>query len=356
VEIGARKRLGDRHQVRARSEKIAEARPVLEPLMKVLVTGAAGFIGFHLSKALLARGDEVIGVDNLNDYYDVKLKQARLDVLTPHPNFSIRQFNIADKETMLLLAKTGVTHIAHMAAQAGVRYSIENPYAYISANVMGQTVMLELARAMPGLKHFVYASSSSVYGGNTKIPFAETDAVERPVSLYAATKRADELISWTYAHLFRIPCTGLRFFTVYGPWGRPDMSPYIFAKHITEGTSLPVFNFGKMKRDFTYIDDIVAGIVAAIDKPPALLADEPPAAIYNLGNSRAENLLDFIAAFEKAVGKKAEIDLQPLQPGDVPETFADITAATRDLGYKPKTSISEGVPKFIEWYREYHKI
>jgi UDP-glucuronate 4-epimerase len=322
--------------------------------MRVLVTGAAGFIGFHLAKALLARGDEVIGVDNLSDYYDVKLKEARLAQLTPQQNFSFHKINIADKDAMLPLAKTGFTHIAHMAAQAGVRYSLQNPYAYIEANVMGQTVMLELAKATPGLKHFVYASSSSVYGGNTSVPFAETDAVERPVSLYAATKRADELIATTYAHLFRIPCTGLRFFTVYGPWGRPDMAPYMFTKRIIEGAPVPVFNHGKMKRDFTYIDDVVKGVLASLERIP-MGKNAPPSQLYNLGNSKAENLMDFIAAFEKAIGKKAKIDMQPMQPGDVHETFADITAASRDLGYKPVTSIAEGVPKFVAWYRDYHK-
>jgi UDP-glucuronate 4-epimerase len=319
--------------------------------MKVLLTGAAGFIGFHVAGALLARGDEVIGIDNLNDYYDVKLKQARLDQLTPQKKFSFHKLNIADRDAMLPLAKMNPTHIVHLAAQAGVRYSLVNPYAYIETNLMGQTVMLELARKISGLRHFVYASSSSVYGGNTKIPFSVEDPVEQPVSLYAATKRADELIAYTYAHLYKIPCTGLRFFTVYGPWGRPDMAAYIFADHITARKPIQVFNHGKMRRDFTFIDDIVAGVLAALDKPPSV---SPPAALYNLGNSHAEKLMDFIAELETALGKKAQIDFQPLQPGDVPETNADIASSTRDLGFRPKTGIRQGIPKFVAWYKKYH--
>ena len=333
--------------------------------MRVLVTGAAGFIGFHTAQALLAQGAEVIGIDNLNDYYDPALKQARLDQLTPHKNFTFHHLNIADKDAILPFAQTGLTHIVHLAAQAGVRYSLENPYAYAESNLMGQIVMLELARATPGLQHFVYASSSSVYGGNTKIPFAVEDPVTRPVSLYAATKRADELMSHTYAHLFRIPTTGLRFFTVYGPWGRPDMAAYIFARQISAGQPIKVFNHGKMRRDFTYIDDIVQGVLAALKKPPQIQGQgaqgqgaqglEPPAALYNLGNSNAEDLPHFISVIESALGKKAVMDFQPMQPGDVPETFADIEASTRDLGYKPTTSIEKGIPKFIDWYRSYHK-
>jgi UDP-glucuronate 4-epimerase len=323
--------------------------------MRVLLTGAAGFIGFHVARALLARGDDVIGVDNVNDYYDVALKQARLDQLLPHKNFAFHKINIADKDAMLPLAKTGITHIVHLAAQAGVRYSLDNPYVYAESNLMGQVVMLELARHTPGLKHFVYASSSSVYGGNTKTPFAVEDPVTRPVSLYAATKRADELMSYTYAHLFRTPMTGLRFFTVYGPWGRPDMAAYIFARQISAGEPIRVFNHGKMRRDFTYIDDIVSGVLSALDKPPQDKPGEPPMALYNLGNSQAEDLMRFITVLENALGKKAIVDLQPLQPGDVPETYADITASTRDLGFKPVMGIEQGIPKFVEWYRSYHK-
>ena len=323
-------------------------------IMRVLLTGSAGFIGFHVAKALLARGIEVIGVDNLNDYYDVALKQARLDLLLPHPHFTFHKFNIADKEAMLPLAQSGATHIVHLAAQAGVRYSLENPYAYVESNLMGQVVMLEVARHMPKLQHFVYASSSSVYGGNTKFPFAINDPVTHPVSLYAATKCADELMSSTYAHLFRIPVTGLRFFTVYGPWGRPDMAAYIFARQISAGEPIKVFNHGKMRRDFTYIDDIVTGVLAALDKQPQDTGTEPPVALYNLGNSQAEDLLHFISVLESALGKKAILDFQPMQKGDVPETYADITASTRDLGFKPTTSIEQGLPKFVEWYRKYH--
>jgi UDP-glucuronate 4-epimerase len=319
--------------------------------MRILLTGAAGFIGFHVAQALLARGDDVIGVDNVNDYYDVKLKEARLEQLRIFKNFSFRKFDIADKDAMLPLAKELPTHIIHLAAQAGVRYSLVNPFAYTRANVEGHLVMLELARQTPNLKHFVYASSSSVYGGNTKIPFAVEDPVTQPVSLYAATKRADELMSWTYAHLYKIPSTGLRFFTVYGPWGRPDMAAYIFTRQILAGEPIKVFNFGKMKRDFTFIDDVVAGVLGVLDKPAV---GEPPAKLYNLGNSHAENLMDFIATLEKALGKKAQVDMQPLQPGDVPETFADIAASTRDFGFHPHTSIAEGIPKFVEWYRGYH--
>jgi UDP-glucuronate 4-epimerase len=319
--------------------------------MKILLTGAAGFIGYHVAQALLARGDEVIGVDNLNDYYDVTLKQARLDQLAAHKNFSFHKMNVADKDAILSLGKHGITHIVHLAAQAGVRYSLINPYAYVESNVMGHLVMLELARQIQP-QHFVYASSSSVYGGNTKTPFAVGDAVEKPVSLYAATKRGDELMSWTYAHLYKTPCTGLRFFTVYGPWGRPDMAAYIFTRQILAGEPITVFNHGKMRRDFTYIDDIVAGVLATLDRPP--MNDTPPARVYNLGNSHSENLLDFIGVIEKSLGKKAVMDFLPLQLGDVPETSADITASTRDLGFQPKTSIGIGIPQFVEWYQGYH--
>jgi UDP-glucuronate 4-epimerase len=324
--------------------------------MRVLVTGAAGFIGFHVTLALLARGDDVVGIDNLSDYYDVALKQARLDKLMAHKNFGFHKFNIADKDQMLPLARNSFTHICHLGAQAGVRYSLQNPYAYVESNLMGQVVMLELARATSELQHFVYASSSSVYGGNVKVPFAVDDPVSKPVSLYAATKCADELMSYTYAHLFRIPTTGLRFFTVYGPWGRPDMAAYIFTRQIMAEQPIKVFNNGHMRRDFTYIDDVVVGVLAALDRPPQESgALTPPLALYNLGNSRSEDLLRFIGLLEKALGKKAIMDLQPMQPGDVPETFADITASTRDLGYRPTTSIEQGIPKFADWYRGYAK-
>jgi UDP-glucuronate 4-epimerase len=324
--------------------------------MRVILTGTAGFIGFHVANALLQRGDEVIGVDNLNDYYAVNLKQARLDRLTHHKNFSFQKINIADRDAMLSLAMLKPTHIVHLAAQAGVRYSLQNPYTYVESNLMGQVVMLELARALPGLQNFVYASSSSVYGGNDKVPFAVGDAVEKPISLYAATKRADELMSWTYAHLYRFPVTGLRFFTVYGPWGRPDMAAHLFTKQIMADQAIKVFNQGKMRRDFTYIDDIVTGVLASLDRPAVSVDGAPPVKLYNLGNSCAENLMDFIAVLENALGKKAQYDFQPLQPGDVVETFADITASTHELGFKPVTSIAEGVPKFVAWFKGFHNV
>lgn len=322
--------------------------------MRVLVTGAAGFIGFHVAKALLARGDEVIGVDNLNDYYDVGLKQARLGQLKPFKNFAFHRLDIADKDSLQPFMGWDITHCVHLAAQAGVRYSLENPYAYVSSNLMGQVVMLELARSMPKLQHFVYASSSSVYGTNSKVPFSTDDAVERPVSLYAATKRADELMSWTYAHLYKLPVTGLRFFTVYGPWGRPDMAYYNFTKQILAGEPIKIFNHGAMRRDFTYIDDIVEGVVAALECLPIAKDGEPPARLYNLGNSKSENLMDFVAVLEEALGKKAAYDFQPMQPGDVPETFADIAVSTRDLGFQPKTDIKDGIAKFVAWYKSYY--
>lgn len=322
--------------------------------MRILVTGAAGFIGYHVAEALLARGDEVIGVDSLNDYYDVALKEARLNNLSLRKNFVFHKANVADKEKMLPFADAGLTHIVHLAAQAGVRYSLQNPYAYVESNLMGHVVMEELARATHGLKHFVFASSSSVYGGNQKTPFSVSDSVEHPVSLYAATKRSDELMAYTYAHLFRIPTTGLRFFTVYGPWGRPDMAAYLFAHRISAGQPIKVFNHGKMRRDFTYIDDIVSGVLASLDKPPQDREGQPPLAIYNLGNSHAEDLMRFVAVLEDALGKKAVLDLQPMQPGDVPETFADITESAKAFGYKPTTNIEQGIPKFVAWYRRFH--
>jgi UDP-glucuronate 4-epimerase len=307
----------------------------------------------HVAQALLARGEAVLGIDNLNDYYDVALKEARLAQLTPQAGFTFRKLDISDRDTMLALAAEfpDITGIVHLAAQPGVRYSLINPYAYIQANVMGQVVMLELARVLPRLQHFVYASSSSVYGANSKTPFAVGDAVEHPNSLYAATKRADELIGHTYAHLYGIPSTGLRFFTVYGPWGRPDMAPILFARAISAGEPIKVFNHGEMWRDFTYIDDIVAGVVRALDKPAA---GTPPHALYNLGNHRSEKLTGFIAAMEEALGRKAIMDMQPMQPGDVPATYADIEASRRDLGFAPTTPISVGIPKFVAWYRDFY--
>ena len=319
----------------------------------ILVTGSAGFIGAAVAHALLARGDTVIGVDNLSNYYDVALKQARLAQLTPQSNFHFHQIDISNRNEMLKLGSDvpGINGIVHLAAQPGVRYSLENPYAYVTANVMGQVVMLELARTLGALKHFVYASSSSVYGANTKTPFTVGDAVDQPNSLYAATKRADELFSHSYAHLYGVPSTGLRFFTVYGPRGRPDMAPILFAKAISAGKPIQVFNHGEMWRDFTFIDDIVDGVLRALDRPAA---GSPPHAIYNLGNHKSEKLTTLIAEIEKALNKKAVLEMAPMQPGDVPATFADIAAATRDLGFEPTTPISVGIPKFVDWFRQYY--
>lgn len=326
--------------------------------MAILLTGAAGFIGFHVATALLARGEAVIGLDDLNPYYDVKLKEARLERLTGKKGFSFHKIDIADKSAMESFASglQGVDRIIHLAAQAGVRYSLENPQAYVDANVSGHLHLLELARGLADPKHFVYASSSSVYGGNTKLPFSITDPVETPISLYAATKRTDELMSYTYSHLYRIPATGLRFFTVYGPWGRPDMSAYIFTKAISQGTPIPVFNHGDMRRDFTFVDDIVAGVLAVLDRPPADEAGDAPHRLYNLGNHQSEPLMRFIGLIETALGKKAEIDFQPMQPGDVPETYADISESVRDLDFHPRVGIDEGIPRFVEWFRDYHAI
>jgi UDP-glucuronate 4-epimerase len=320
--------------------------------MTILVTGAAGFIGFHLTQALLARGEAVIGIDDLNPYYDVRLKQARLAILRNHHSFGFFQANIADHRAMMRVVDRlqHVTTIVHLAAQAGVRYSLENPYAYIEANVMGQTVMLELARVLKAHKHFVYASSSSVYGANAKLPFSVEDPVEEPVSLYAATKRSGELIASTYNRLYGIPVTGLRFFTVYGPWGRPDMAYFSFVKAAFEGTPVTLFNNGEMRRDFTYIDDIVAGVLAVMDKPRSTPA------LYNLGNHKTETLGDFVAEIERATGRTIEKRMAPMQKGDVPATYADIARSQADLGFDPKTSIAEGLPKFVAWYREFYQV
>lgn len=323
--------------------------------MKVLLTGAAGFIGFHVAQALLARGDEVVGVDNLNAYYEVALKDARLAKLTAQKGFAFERIDIADRDAMFALAAKypGVTHIVHLAAQAGVRHSLTDPYTYVTSNVMGQVVILELARKFAGLQHFVYASSSSVYGGNTKLPFSVDDETEQPNSLYAATKKADELIGHTYAHLYGVPATGLRFFTVYGPWGRPDMAAFLFTRAILAGEPIRVFNNGEMWRDFTYVDDIVAGVLAAVARKPSTT---PPHAIYNLGNHRSEKLTDFIAVLEKALGRPAQVRFEPMQPGDVARTYADIEASRRDLGFDPKTPIGEGIPRFVAWYRDHYRV
>ncbi len=324
--------------------------------MTVLVTGAAGFIGSFTSLALLEGGRRVIGVDNLNDYYDVSLKQARLDRLHGRDGFSFVKLDIADRDAMAALVESHpeITEIIHLAAQPGVRYSLINPYAYTRSNIEGHLVLLEAARKLAALRHFVYASSSSVYGDSDTAPLSTDMRTDSPVSLYAATKKSMEMMSHAYAHLYRIPLTGLRFFTVYGPWGRPDMAYHIFTRKILAGEAIPVFNEGKMRRDFTYIDDIVAGILGCLGKPPV---DDgaPPCRVYNLGNHRTVGLMDFIGEIEKALGMEAKVDFQPMQAGDVKETYADIETSQRDFGFQPDTGIDVGIPRFIEWYRAYYK-
>jgi UDP-glucuronate 4-epimerase len=326
--------------------------------MTILVTGAAGFIGYHLCEALLAQGERVIGIDSLNDYYDVRLKETRRDRLLRHNSFSFEHADIADRAVVEALAARHpeITRVVHLAAQAGVRYSLENPYAYVQANLLGQVVILELCRHLEKLEHLVYASSSSVYGGNTKIPFSVEDRTDTPISLYAATKKADEHMAHCYSHLYRIPATGLRFFTVYGPWGRPDMAAYIFARAIVAGRPIVLFNNGDMKRDFTYVDDIVQGILGCLGKPPADDGTAAPHRLYNLGNHRSEPLRRFVEIIERELGKRAAIEYAPMQPGDVRETCADIDAAARDFGFTPATSIDQGLPRFIAWYRDYHSV
>jgi UDP-glucuronate 4-epimerase len=330
--------------------------------MAVLVTGAAGFIGAATCRALLERGDVVVGIDNINDYYDPALKQARLNSL--HQQFGNRfQFGLvdfADADALNCFAETiTIDGIVHLGAQAGVRYSIENPQAYVQANLVGHCNMLELARARRP-RHMVYASSSSVYGGNKSLPFRVEDRVDHPLSLYAASKKADELLSESYASLYRFPLTGLRFFTVYGPWGRPDMAMWIFVKALYAGAPLPLFNGGEMRRDFTYIDDIVRGVVACLDGPPAddgqvkAGGSTNPHALYNIGNSRSEDLMRVVEILEQETGRRALLDPRPMQIGDVRETFADISAIERDHDFKPAVTIDEGIPRFVQWYREYH--
>jgi UDP-glucuronate 4-epimerase len=324
--------------------------------MQVLLTGAAGFIGAAVSERLLSQGVRVIGVDNLNAYYDPRLKEARLARLEALPGFEFVKADISDRDAILGLEGRckGVTHVVNLAAQAGVRHSLTDPYAYVTANVMGHVVISELARRIEGLEHFVYASSSSVYGANKELPFTVEERVDQPDSLYAATKRADELIARTYAHLWKLPSTGLRFFTVYGPWGRPDMAAFIFTKAIFEGRKITVFNNGEMWRDFTYIDDIVSGVTAVMKTPPTGLV--PPHRVYNLGNHKSEKLTRFIETLESAIGRKAEIEFGPMQPGDVKSTYADIAASQRDFGFAPQTSIEDGLPRFVEWYRSYYGV
>ncbi len=325
--------------------------------MKVFVTGVAGFIGYHTSKALLARGDEVVGIDSMNEYYDITLKEARLKELEKEKGFTFIKGDIADRSCIEALFRKhkDISGLINLAAQAGVRYSLIDPYAYVHANLTGFVTLLESAKALTNLKHFVYASSSSVYGANEKKPSSVGDRIEKPISLYAATKASNELIARTYSHLFQIPTTGLRFFTVYGPWGRPDMAAFIFAKNILAGKEIDVYNQGKMRRNFTYIDDIVQGVLGALDKPAkAPSAGQPPFALYNIGNNRSEELMDFIHTLEEYIGCKAKINLMPLQPGDVKETIADIESTQKDLGFEPKTNMREGLKYFIDWYKEYY--
>ena len=327
-----------------------------------MITGAAGFIGSTLAKRLLERGDTVTGVDNLNDYYDVSLKEARLARLTSSSHFSFIKADIADRDVMsALFADNAFDSVVNLAAQAGVRYSIENPAAYIDANLVGFGNILEGCR-QGGIRHLVYASSSSVYGSNTKLPFSEKDNVDHPISLYAASKKANELMAHAYAHLYGLPATGLRFFTVYGPWGRPDMALFKFTKGILEGQPIPVYNRGQMVRDFTYIDDIVEGVIHVLDQPPGKGegVNEPdrsasaPWRIYNIGNSSRVQLMDYIQALEKALGLKATLELLPMQDGDVPATEADVSALESDFGYRPQVDVEEGVKRFVEWYRSYY--
>ena len=325
--------------------------------MTVLVTGAAGFVGSYVSKALLDRGESVVGVDDLNAYYDTALKEARLDRLRGERRFDFHRLDIAERGALAAACRDdGVDRVVHLAAQPGVRYSFENPFAYVRTNLAGHLEVLEMCRHLAGFVHLVYASSSSVYGGNAKLPFAETDRVDTPASLYGATNKADELMSHTYSNLYRVPATGLRFFTVYGPWGRPDMAYYTFTKAIFDGEPIQLFNGGNMRRDFTYIDDVVAGVVAALDHPPADDGEAAPHRLYNIGNNRPEALPRFVAVLEKAIGRRAIIEPAPMQPGEVVETFADIAAIQRDLGFAPSIPIDVGLPRFVDWYRDYHGI
>ncbi|TVO60285.1 NAD-dependent epimerase [Denitromonas ohlonensis] len=335
--------------------------------MKVLVTGAAGFIGMHASERLLARGDEVVGLDNLNDYYDPQLKRDRLARIEPHPNFRFVKMDVADREGIeKLFAEEKFDRVIHLAAQAGVRYSIENPHAYIDSNVVGFMNILEGCRHNK-VQHLAYASSSSVYGGNTKMPFSEHDSVDHPISMYAATKKANELMAHTYSHLFGVPTTGLRFFTVYGPWGRPDMALFLFTKATLEGRPIDVFNHGKMQRDFTYVDDIVEGVIRVLDhtaeSDPEFNADQPnpgrskaPFRVFNIGNHSPVQLMDYIGAIESALGMEAKKNFLPMQDGDVPATYADTSELNAWTGFQPDTSVKDGVARFVAWYRGYFSV
>jgi UDP-glucuronate 4-epimerase len=333
---------------------------------RLLVTGAAGFIGYHVCRALLDRGDEVVGIDNLNAYYDVALKEDRLAQLQGQPGFIFHKLDVADRAGMAKLFQAAKFEIAiHLAAQAGVRYSLQNPQAYIDGNLVGFGNVLEGCRHA-AVRHLVYASSSSVYGANTKMPYSVRDNVDHPVSLYAATKKANELMAHAYSHLFRLPTTGLRFFTVYGPWGRPDMAMFLFTKAILEGKPIEVFNHGKMRRDFTYIDDIVEGVIRTADRIPEPDPNWPgdhqdprsaaPYRIYNIGNNQPVELLEMIATLEKYLGRTAVKNMLPMQPGDVPATYADVNELMHDVGFRPATPLEDGVPRFVQWYRSYYRV
>jgi UDP-glucuronate 4-epimerase len=335
--------------------------------MKMLVTGAAGFIGFHTARRLLGRGDEVVGIDNMNSYYDPALKAARLDLLEQYPNFRFLRVDIADRAAIeTIFSRERFQRVVHLAAQAGVRHSIEHPHAYVDSNITGYLHIIEGCRRT-GVEHLVYASTSSVYGANTKMPFSVHQSVDHPLTLYAATKKANELMAHSYSHLYGLPTTGLRFFTVYGPWGRPDMALFLFTKSILEGRPIDVFNFGHHKRDFTYVDDIVQGVVAAMDRiaepNPAWDSANPdpatsrgPYKIYNIGNGQPVELLQYISILEKCLKKTAIKNLLPMQLGDVSESWADVTALARDIGYQPSTPVAEGIARFVEWYLAYYKV
>ena len=324
----------------------------------ILVTGAAGFIGFHVARRLLAEGRVVLGLDNLNSYYDPALKRARLDILRREPHFAFEQVDLTDRASMDgLFAKHRFANVVHLAAQAGVRYSIDHPHAYADANLEGFLNVLEGCRRH-GCAHLVYASSSSVYGANTKLPFSVDDRTDHPISLYAATKKANELIAHSYSHLYRLPVTGLRFFTIYGPWGRPDMAYFLFTKAILEGTSIKLFNHGKMRRDFTYVGDVTRVLLRLVDQPPddVSLSGGAPARIYNVGNNHPEELGHLVEVLEKELGRKAVREMLPMQPGDVTETFADVADLMRDTGFRPQTSIEDGLRNFVAWYRDHYKV
>jgi UDP-glucuronate 4-epimerase len=334
--------------------------------MRVLVTGAAGFIGYHVAERLLARGDEVVGLDNLNAYYDPTLKQARLARLSPNGRFSFEKIDLADRSAMAsLFARAGIRRVVHLGAQAGVRYSIQDPHAYADSNLTGTLNVLEGCRHN-GVEHLVFASTSSVYGANTRMPFSVHQNVDHPLSFYAATKKANELMAHTYASLYRLPVTGLRFFTVYGPWGRPDMALFLFTRNILAGQPIEVFNYGRHRRDFTYVDDIAGGVVATLDRvaapDPGWNSDAPdpasssaPYRLYNIGNNRPVELTHYIEVLERCLGRKAEKKLLPMQAGDVPDTWADAEDLVRDVGYRPATPVEEGVARFVEWYLAYYK-